>query len=163
MDNVERVNSILFATIGSTVGSEGIVIWLARMVVQQGNIWETREGPNRPPPPIRMGIDYLVYANVIENHNFWQFLPISVNLRLPNRAETVNRHIYTPRPFIWDYNQVSQTSSSYFLTAVLSILANFANFQWPKSAESVQRHIATRHDLLFESITNSLWHSIQRF
>ena len=31
---------------------------------------------------------------------------------LPNLAESVKRHIYTPRPFIWAYNQVSMAFRS---------------------------------------------------
>ena len=39
--------------------------------VVQGSICETRKGPNRP--PIRMGIDYLVYALVLEIQSYGQF------------------------------------------------------------------------------------------
>ena len=43
---------------------------------RQGSICETRKGPNRP--PIRMGIDYLVYALVLEIQSYGQFWPTSV-------------------------------------------------------------------------------------
>ena len=66
-------------------------------------------------PPIRRGIDYLVYAHVIENHNCFTILAISVNFRWPNLAQSVKRHIYTPRPFIGAYNQVSTTLRSKIL------------------------------------------------
>ena len=41
----------------------------------QGSICETRKGPNRP--LIRRGIDYLVYARVLDIQSFWTFWPNS--------------------------------------------------------------------------------------
>ena len=56
----------------------------------QGSICETQKGPNRP--LIRRGIDYLVYARVLEIQSFWTFWP--------NLANTFKSHIYRPRPLI---------------------------------------------------------------
>ena len=63
-------------------------------------------------PQFERGIDYLGYVHVLENNNVWTFLPILTNFRWLNLAETHKRHIYTPRPFIWAYNQVSMTFHS---------------------------------------------------
>ena len=48
------------------------------MKFKQGSICETRKGPNRP--PIRRGIEYLAYANVLENKNryFWPIWQLRV-------------------------------------------------------------------------------------
>ena len=46
-------------------------------LLKQGSICETRKGPNRPPPPIPRGSDFLVYAHVLENQSFCAFRPNS--------------------------------------------------------------------------------------
>ena len=46
-------------------------VQIPSFLYEQGSICETQKGPHRP--PIRKGIDYLAYANALENENryFW--------------------------------------------------------------------------------------------
>ena len=43
---------------------------------------------------------------------FFKFWPNSADFRWSNLAETVIRHIYTSKPFIWAYSQVTMTFHS---------------------------------------------------
>ena len=72
------------------------------------------------------------------------------HFRWPNLAETVKRHIYGPRPFIWAFNQVSMTFRSKVLARTSSslekplfwaILANFTTSARVMLTEMVKRHI----------------------
>ena len=72
------------------------------------------------------------------------------HFRWPNLAETVKRHIYRPRPFIWAYSQVSTAirhketawkSLCFEKPLFLDILAKFGHFRWPNLAKTVKRHI----------------------
>ena len=67
-------------------------------------------------------------------------------------AESVKRHIYTPRPVIWAYSQVSTTilsketawkSSCFEKPLFLDIFAKFGHFRWSNLANLVKRHIYT--------------------
>ena len=67
---------------------------------KQGSICETRKGPNRP--PIRRGIDYLVYAMFQKITAFGHFRFFFWWLK-------VSKGTYTSRSFIWNYSHVSTT------------------------------------------------------
>ena len=137
-------------------------------------MWNTKRPQS---PPIRRGIDYLVYAHVLENHNFWAFWPTSANQDLSfepslydlpftrsKLVETVKRHISTPRPFIWNYNQVSITFRSKCLVrtswcfeircfgAYWLVQPTFGGRIWPKQSKGTYSH----QEVSFEPINRSL-------
>ena len=102
------------------------------------------------------------------------FLAIWATLTTSGRVfltEMVKRHIYGPKPFIWAYNQVSLSFRSKVLARTSSSLEKplFGLFWpiwqlpvgcfWPKWSKGT----STDQDLSFESITKSLWLSVQKF
>ena len=106
-------------------------------------------------PVAKHGISFTSSSVYMFKNNavFGQFRPDSTNF--PNLFETTKRHIYTPRPLIWAYSQVSTTirfketdwkSSCSEIPLFLDILAELGHFRWPNLAETVKRlfHIS-RH------------------
>ena len=173
-----------------------------KFIKWQGNICETRAGPNQP--QTRRGMFFLQILNIFsmktaifgQIDNFRSgvfmtfslkviahtssslekplFLAILANLTTSGRVfliEMVKRHIHGPRPFIWVYNQVSMTFRSNVLARTSSSFEKplFGLFWpiwpfpvgcfWPKWSKGT----STGQDLSFESITKSLWPSVQKF
>ena len=125
---------------------------------KQGSICETRKGPNRP--PIRRGIDYLVYAHVLENPRYWAFL---ANFRWPKLSKGTPTHqdlSFEPihmslRPSV---TKIQPCKVIFEKPLFLDILANFGHFRWPKLSKGT----STGQDLSYELIPRSLRPSVTK-
>ena len=120
-------------------------------------MWNTK----RPQPPRSEGpLTFFGYPHP----NFGHFSPI-------RHLKLVERFIYTPRPFIWAYKQVSMTLRSKVLARTGSyILKNRCLWTfWPYSANfrwqiwSKLSKSTPSQDLIFEPITKSLSPFVQKF
>ena len=106
---------------------------------QQGSICETRKGPNRP--PIRMGIDYLIYALVLEIQSYGQFWPTSVGRNCQKAhlyAKTFHMSLF---PGLYDHplQRYSLEKPMFKKKAVLGILAKFGHFSVAESGQNCQK------------------------
>ena len=116
---------------------------------QQGSICEPRKGPNRP--PIRRGIDYLVYAHVLENQSFGKFLPTTGG-RNCQKAHLHTKIIHLSL-FPGLYNHPLQTNSLEKL--MFRKTAVFRHFGQIRPSPMAKSSTSTDHDLSYEPIPRS--------